>query len=46
MKTEQSQFVLSGTVTHNDLQQLKNFFSEYPQKFSDCQYYTRDLVIL
>ena len=46
MKTGQSQFVLSGIVTHNDLWQLKNFFSEYPQKFSDCQYYPRGLVIL
>ena len=46
MKTEQSQFVLSETVTHNDLWQLKKFFSECLQKFSDCQYYPRGPVVL
>ena len=46
VKTRQSQFVLSGMVTHNDLWQLKNFFSECPQKFSDCQHYPRDPVVL
>ena len=46
MKTGQSQFILLGMVTHNDLWQLKNFFSECLQKFSNCQHYTRGLVIL
>jgi len=46
MKTGQSQFVLSGMVTHNDLRQLKKFFSECPQKFSNYQYYPRGPVVL
>ena len=46
VKTGQSQFILLGIVTHNDLQQLKIFFSECLQKFSDYQHYSRGPVVL
>jgi len=46
MKTGQSQFVLSETVTHNDLRQLKKIFSECLQKFSNYQHYPRGPVVL
>ena len=44
--TGQSQFILLEMVTHNDLWQLKNLFSECLQKFSNCQHYTRSPVVM
>ena len=46
VKTEQSQFILLRTVSHNDLWHFKNLFSKYLQKLSNCQHYSRDSNVL